>query len=1617
MIPGDYREAYEVQVSKVENPQAPEVFPRSSATNDSPVEGHEAYQVDEASEQTARELWSRKDFSMQACESLLKSLSLPNRGTKTRNIVGNNQAQYGTFGAYSYGSQYGVTKLTEKQPWVTRYLNSFLQKQLKPTARWSSFTVSCDNQLPVHRDVNNHQNFPNYLVGLGSYTGGELWVEGTSPEQPEATCPQVRADGSTLWGHTKPTRHRVVEFNPKVWHSSCKWEGTRIVITAFMTRGYDELGEEIQDWLQKTGFQGPPVWKPKFGTVQKKEEERIKRDLRNSACSEPSTLADGQLMISGRQLIKCAPEHLRHASTREELIEALTEENTTPWTYNRVVEQIGGNQYEDLTGTPAPTMTEWHRAQDPSQESQPTRRRIVSKRPAPEPADEEMPTEEPSGHLRRPRVQAPTSSESSQETHLCWWNMIPESEWSESEAVFWNEESAAVAVELDMPDSKRGWQKALNNLEGFFTGTLKKKSVEVCERRLTPAERAEFQAAKATEVRNFIASEAFKVLPPELQPNRSQAVGMRWKAMKGDVSGAFLQGRPYPDLLHCVPTDEICTAMGIPSGSVTRLQRACYGLVDAPLEWYRTVTEFLDTLGLERLWSDACMWVWRPAGEVRGIITGHVDDFLFGGSEQDVAWQAILDKIKAKFRWGDWEEDQLMQCGVQITQTAEGFELSQSKYVQEHVQEIPISSSRRKMDKATTSDKEKSALRATLGALSWHAQQVAPHISAEVGLLLSEVSQSTVSTIIRTNILVQHTRARKDYKIMIHRFAPSEELCLYAWVDAGSQNRPDGGRAAETLAAVNGEDVLYFCRFQMAEIERGCVITESRNVYDKMSTEVLSIKGAEKRSNIEMIGLKEAQQRVQAGGAKELEMFYKMQSRPSEAAAGEPMAAEPKEELPSWVFQGEMLDNENLQPQALRWKNGRASREDWFRLIGKAEYWPLDDGKASTSAFWYACKNSDTTLLHYLRSVVRFFDMLSDAGHSIGALSQHHAIDAILYGQEAASDSLSMPINTMKAFRWYIKASLLPVPPLYGEIVQASGNELLRCSAVTTNAARKDRLIINFWICRVVYGYLIVYAEGSTNAQGLFALSQELGRVLVAFERGRLDRLCASCQPVAPSNPPRPPPWIQQSPTLLSPETTKCLIGHASHMLRFAMSAKDKQALSFAIIETWRLCGDLFFRRSAHFSQVEGSLCFDLGRLAMEARQMYLSLVVDSSCASTGLAQLMLRQIYEQHSAFASPGMRANWADQVRSPSFQMDMQAFIDLIGARGVRSDHDFVNTLACELEVVRVDYVAHNASMQAYLSRREELKVCVHPKCAGLAADSLTVSATGPWTHNAIRRSQGLWADKVGYHFWLVAGEEVTNAAVLAAELLEPELSQQIRNDHGIMNFRALPWPHLLTRPESGDNDSDVSLVWVITQLSNTSRAHHKQINGVFQDGDLNVIFWHCGHKDTNPARWDRSPILFGHWWLAGSEALLLPVEVFLQASVLLDQMTQKGDSFHETATHKTRLEATFSELRRHGAPAGFGAVLLYKGRFFPIWEDRPGMAALGHFRSVNFLGVVDKNNRRIEILPSEQAVSDPRFRLFTKRTWGFRKGIAVWLSPKPLDVNVNELFLDQKNYVSS
>ena len=610
----------------------------------------------------------------------------------------------------------------------------------------------------------------------------------------------------------------------------------------------------------------------------------------------------------------------------------------------------------------------------------------------------ETPGESSSSQGPRLRPPGPTAL-----TGEHWWSGIPDTASSVQESCFWSQDSAAVTVEIPMPESNRGWQRAVEDLQGYFVGALKRKAVEVSEKRLSTQEREQFREAKSVEVKNFLSAQAFEALPEHLKPSREQAINMRWiltwktredgtqkakaravllgyqdpsyehrsttapvmtrqtrqlqlqlaanhdwQAHKGDISGAFLQGREYPDLLYCVPCPEICEAMGLPEGSITRLKRACYGLVDAPLEWYKTVAAFMEEIGLERLWSDACAWMWRVDGVPKGMISGHVDDFVFTGSPSDKVWQGKLQSIRDRFKWGDWEVDSFTQCGVQISRTTAGFELSQPKYL-DGLKEICLSAGRRKDKQAETNDREKGALRTLLGGLSWHAQQVGPHISAEVSLLLSEINHSTVETIIRANLLLYHTKARGTHVMRVQAFAPEEETALFAWVDAASQNRRDGGStqgificmgpkalfngelgkltpvswhstkidracrspgAAESQAAVNGEDALYFARFQWSEMlfgqidtrdpddavrrVEGGLITDSRNVFDKLQSAVVSIKGAERRANIELLAVKESQMRTnlqvrwvhseaqlanaltKAGPCRELELFYKM---------------------------------------------------------------------------------------------------------------------------------------------------------------------------------------------------------------------------------------------------------------------------------------------------------------------------------------------------------------------------------------------------------------------------------------------------------------------------------------------------------------------------------------------------------------------------------------------------------------------------------------------------------------------------------------------------------------------------------------------------------------------
>ena len=683
------------------------------------------------------------------------------------------------------------------------------------------------------------------------------------------------------------------------------------------------------------------------------------------------------------RLIKAAIEQLRPATECEQLIHELVENRESgPWTMTKLTDGLGPHDYDDVSQDKKPEdadpedieMDDLPAPGDddeelPPDEPQPGRRRLWGKRPMDTPAPSSTSRAARRGvPAERERPSAPLVQELPQAAP--WQEDIPNSFWSQKEETPWVDESFAVAYELELPEGGKNLTRFCRDPGQFFIRALKRKAVEVSERRMDAEERKRFSLAKDVEVRKFLAAKAFENLPPDKRPNKSQALRMRWiltykeaedgskkakaravvlgymdpqyesrptfaptmtrnsrqlllqlcawkkfACYKGDVSGAFLQGRLYERELHCTPLPEICKGMGILPETVCRLRKACYGLVEAPIEWFETVNTFRRNIGYQQLRSDPCTWTYTQEGNIISAISAHVDDFLFAGREGCPIWEMLRKKIQDQFQWQEWEKDHFTQCGVVVNRKPDqSFELQQAHYL-EGITEIPLSRDRRRQRSEETSDAEKGHLRALLGALSWHVNQVGYKYAAHVSLCLSEVPHSRVEHLDQANKLLHAIKQEGKNPLKIHAFDETEELCLVAWCDASSQNRHDGSStegilicmapatimegqvaraspmfwrsakidrvcrspgSAEARAAVDAEDNLFLMRYAWAELNGystdawnpeqlvskvlGVLVTDSRNVYDRVEKPYITPKGAQKKIDLELIALKESQQ-------------------------------------------------------------------------------------------------------------------------------------------------------------------------------------------------------------------------------------------------------------------------------------------------------------------------------------------------------------------------------------------------------------------------------------------------------------------------------------------------------------------------------------------------------------------------------------------------------------------------------------------------------------------------------------------------------------------------------------------------------------------------------------
>ena len=102
-----------------------------------------------------------------------------------RNCAGNLQAphrkimsgkgRYVVLGLYNQGGFNGVTSYARKNGDLVRYLNGFVAHQGLDYP-YTTLYLSHNASVPMHRDSKNDHSVPVWIIALGDFLGGGLWI-------------------------------------------------------------------------------------------------------------------------------------------------------------------------------------------------------------------------------------------------------------------------------------------------------------------------------------------------------------------------------------------------------------------------------------------------------------------------------------------------------------------------------------------------------------------------------------------------------------------------------------------------------------------------------------------------------------------------------------------------------------------------------------------------------------------------------------------------------------------------------------------------------------------------------------------------------------------------------------------------------------------------------------------------------------------------------------------------------------------------------------------------------------------------------------------------------------------------------------------------------------------------------------------------------------------------------------------------------------------------------------------------------------------------------------------------------------------------------------------------
>ena len=247
----------------------------------------------------------------------------------------------------------------------------------------------------------------------------------------------------------------------------------------------------------------------------------------------------------------------------------------------------------------------------------------------------------------------------------------------------------------------------------------------------------------------------------------------KWTLKSYNVRSAFLQSNTLKREVFVKPPPEKAKP-----GFVWKLIKPVYGLIDASRQWFLTIKNHLETLGMTQSLGDSCLFYFRQEEKLGGLILLHVDDFLAAGNE--TFENKVMGTLLETFSFGKVSCDKFSYTGISIRQEDDKtIRIDQKNFTQS----LPIYQYCPQDPDNILSQDENNLIRKSTGQLNWLSSQTRPDLSYDA-FYLSTCLNIATNRDAKYSTKVLEKSKEKQVQLKFSHLGLLEDLHIELYVDA-----------------------------------------------------------------------------------------------------------------------------------------------------------------------------------------------------------------------------------------------------------------------------------------------------------------------------------------------------------------------------------------------------------------------------------------------------------------------------------------------------------------------------------------------------------------------------------------------------------------------------------------------------------------------------------------------------------------------------------------------------------------------------------------------------------------------------------------------------------------